>query len=187
VTDGTGGAISEKQARERNRMVKVADQVVQLAFENGLKVSESIAKSLLPTPTVLDMGSGKTIEQWESWTAAQKAKHKNGNGHGASLSIESLKIVETFSWGKYSEVIKRWETILGRPAPAPTRPDGKDGNHRLSPEFTEWMMGLEAGWITEVGINRTEQIKSCGNGVVPQQAMHALELLGINKILGGQA
>jgi hypothetical protein len=33
-------------------MVKVADQVAEVAFDNGLKVSESIANSLLPTPTV---------------------------------------------------------------------------------------------------------------------------------------
>jgi hypothetical protein len=52
VTDGTGGAISETQAIERGRMVKVADQVAELAFENNLKVSPSIAASLLPTPTV---------------------------------------------------------------------------------------------------------------------------------------
>lgn len=52
VTDSTGGAISETQARLRGRMVKVADQVAEVAFDNGLKVSESIANSLLPTPTV---------------------------------------------------------------------------------------------------------------------------------------
>jgi hypothetical protein len=52
VTDGTGGAISETQARQRGRMVKVADQVAELAFDNNLKVSPSIADSLLPTPTV---------------------------------------------------------------------------------------------------------------------------------------
>ena len=52
VTDGTGGAISETQAIERGRMVKVADQVAELAFDNGLKVSPSISASLLPTPTV---------------------------------------------------------------------------------------------------------------------------------------
>jgi len=33
-------------------MVKVADQVAELAFDNGLKVSPSISASLLPTPTV---------------------------------------------------------------------------------------------------------------------------------------
>lgn len=52
VVDSTGGAISETQARERGRMVKVADQVAELAFDNGLPVSDAIAASLLPTPTV---------------------------------------------------------------------------------------------------------------------------------------
>ena len=54
VTDSTGGAISEDQARERGRMVKTADQVAQLAAENGLKVSPAIAESLFPTPTTVD-------------------------------------------------------------------------------------------------------------------------------------
>jgi hypothetical protein len=52
VTDSTGGAISETQAREPGRMVKVADQVVELAFDNNLKVSPAIAASLLPTRAV---------------------------------------------------------------------------------------------------------------------------------------
>lgn len=41
--------------------------------------------SLLPTPTVVDMGWGRTPESWEDWRAAQRAKHGNGNGHGQSL------------------------------------------------------------------------------------------------------
>lgn len=40
---------------------------------------------LLPTPTVVDMGWGRTPESWEDWRAAQRAKHGNGNGHGQSL------------------------------------------------------------------------------------------------------
>ena len=40
---------------------------------------------LLPTPTVVDMGWGRTPEPWEDWRAAQRAKHGNGNGHGQSL------------------------------------------------------------------------------------------------------
>jgi len=38
------------------------------------------------------------------------------------------------------------------------------------------MMGLPDGWVTspDIGISRNEQLKACGNGVVPQQAMAAL-------------
>jgi DNA (cytosine-5)-methyltransferase 1 len=38
------------------------------------------------------------------------------------------------------------------------------------------MMGLPEGWVTDptIGISRNEQLKACGNGVVPQQAIAAL-------------
>jgi DNA (cytosine-5)-methyltransferase 1 len=72
--------------------------------------------------------------------------------------------------------------VLGQPAPLPTKPDGKDGAHRLSSAFTEWMMGLEPGWITDCGLSRNDELKACGNGVVPQQAALALRVLleGVN-------
>jgi len=46
---------------------------------------------LLPTPAVNDMGEGKTPEQWDAWTSRMRAKHGNGNGHGASLAIEAQR------------------------------------------------------------------------------------------------
>ena len=81
------------------------------------------------------------------------------------------------NWGRFEPAIRRWEEILGRPAPAPTKPDGKEGAHRLSSAFTEWMMGVPEGWITAVGLTRNEELKACGNGVVPQQAELALRRL----------
>ncbi len=88
----------------------------------------------------------------------------------------------SIDWGKYEPAIRRWEAILGRQSPPPTRPDGRDGAHRLSPEFTEWMMGLPEGWITSHGLSRVSELKLAGNGVVPQQAAVALATLleGIN-------
>lgn len=80
-------------------------------------------------------------------------------------------------WGKFEPAIRRWEAILGRPAPEPTKPDGRDGAHRLSPDFTEWMMGVPEGWITGADISRNDALKACGNGVVPQQALLALTYL----------
>ena len=80
---------------------------------------------------------------------------------------------EATNWGPYESAIRRWEAVLSRPAPAPTEPNAK-GNHRLNPAFTEWMMGVPEGWITDIPISRNEQLKACGNGVVPQQAAAAL-------------
>ena len=54
-------------------------------------ISRALAH-LLPTPTVVDMGNNKTPEQWEEWKAIQRAKHKNGNGHGASLTQEVISL-----------------------------------------------------------------------------------------------
>jgi len=50
--------------------------------------------------------------------------------------------------------------------------------NKLNPVFVEYMMGLPMGWVTNTGLSRTQQLKMLGNGVVPQQAYYALELLG---------
>ncbi|UKD55123.1 DNA cytosine methyltransferase [Amycolatopsis sp. FU40] len=83
-------------------------------------------------------------------------------------------------WAGYEPAIRRWEAVLGRPAPVPTVP-GARGGRVLNPELPEWMMGLPAGWITGVpGLSRAQQLKLAGNGVVWQQAVEAyLYLLGV--------
>ncbi len=48
---------------------------------------------------------------------------------------------------------------------------------KLNPKFVEYMMGLPKGWVTDLDIPRTQQLKMLGNGVVPQQAYFALEKL----------
>ncbi|MFL1903131.1 hypothetical protein ACJWDR_29100 [Streptomyces tauricus] len=47
------------------------------------------------------------------------------------------------------------------------------------------MMGLPAGHVTDVpGLTRTAQLKALGNGVVPQQAAAALQLLAARSLDG---
>jgi len=48
---------------------------------------------------------------------------------------------------------------------------------RLNVKFVEYMMGLPMGWVTDLNLSRANKLKMLGNGVVPQQAYHALELL----------
>ena len=210
----------------------------------GERGSEPDGLTLLPTPAVNDMGRGKTVEDWDAWTASMQAKHGNGNGHGKSLEIEAQRLLPTpkasdgpnggpgmrngrgvadalpgvvgqllptpratrggsstetsyalggevdyderpqgvvappvtTDFGPYAAAIRRWEQVLGRPAPSPTEP-GKDGRPRLSPAFVEFMMGLPDGWVCDTGIPRNAQLKALGNGVVPQQAALALSML----------
>ena len=54
----------------------------------------------------------------------------------------------------------------------PTLVEGK-----LNAKFVEYMMGLPSGWVTDLDLSRSQQLKMLGNGVVPQQAYYALELL----------
>lgn len=128
-------------------------------------VRETVVNDLLPTP-VASEGVKAPAQQ----SAETKAKT------GQVWLSNHAKDMET-SWGKFEPAIRRWEAVTGRKAPAPTKPDGKDGQHRLSSEFTEWMMGLDAGWVTGVGLSRNDELKACGNGVVPQQALLALSVL----------
>jgi DNA (cytosine-5)-methyltransferase 1 len=56
-------------------------------------------------------------------------------------------------------------------------PNPLDLNNKLSPKFVEYMMGLPAGWVTDLDISRSQQLKLLGNGVVPQQAYKAINQL----------
>lgn len=77
-------------------------------------------------------------------------------------------------WREYLPAITRWERLMGRPAPEPLMANGKH-RPRLAPPFVEWMMGLPAGWVTDVpGITRAEANRALGNGVVPQQGAVAI-------------
>ena len=87
------------------------------------------------------------------------------------------RAIDSTDWGKYEPAIRRWEAISGRAAPLPTKPDGKDGNIRLSSSFSEWMMGLPEDWVCSQGLSRNDELKLIGNGVVPQQAELALSIL----------
>jgi DNA (cytosine-5)-methyltransferase 1 len=49
---------------------------------------------------------------------------------------------------------------------------------KLNVKFVEYMMGLPEGWVTDMDLPRAQMLKILGNGVVPQQAYRALQLLG---------
>jgi DNA (cytosine-5)-methyltransferase 1 len=157
----------------------------------------NVAVDLMPTPTSRDYKDGTADHQrdgkiqtdtvaraifssGEIMLQTPQVDDAKNTGHNQSRRITLASQVwanhET-NWGKFEPAIRRWEAIIGRPAPEPTKPDGKEGNHRLSSKFTEWMMGLPDGWITGHDLKRNDELKLAGNGVVPQQAELALRLL----------
>lgn len=123
---------------------------------------------LIPTPSVADSTGGH---------------ERRGGARGDELLLKGMaKEGHLERWGQYAAAIQRWESLT-RPASAPTE-TGPKGNPRLSAAFSEWMMGLPAGWVTDVpGITRNEALKALGNGVVPQQCAAALRwLLTVNEV-----
>jgi len=97
-------------------------------------------------------------------------------GDGDRLTAHAHSGGEAVDWGQYTPAIRRWETVLARPAPYPTEP-GRGGRPRLAAVFVEWLMGLPNGWVTGIGISRAAQIRALGNGVVPAQAAAAVTVL----------
>jgi DNA (cytosine-5)-methyltransferase 1 len=150
-----------------HREIKTPEQIAELKKKSpgGYRNLREEVINYLPTPQTGDGLKGMT----------STPEHRIATGHQVMLSNHAPQLTNT--WGRFERAIRRWESVLGRPAPAPTKPDGKDGNHRLSSKFTEWMMGLPEGWITDAGLTRNEELKACGNGVVPQQAELALRML----------
>lgn len=99
-----------------------------------------------------------------------------GSRRQASAARQEPGTGSVARWGDYAPAIDRWQHVIGRPSPSPTIQ--RAGRDRLNPVFVEWMMGLPEGWVTGHGLSASQQLKMLGNGVVPQQAALALQLLG---------
>ncbi|WDH80178.1 hypothetical protein PTQ19_07040 [Microbacterium esteraromaticum] len=188
VGNATGGNAQRGGARGDERLLP------------GLAVDAAEGR-LLPTPTASEGEKGGPNQAYGSGgaTLSGTVPHlfptpRASRGGSATETMYGLGaervdderaqgqvVGDVTDWGPYAAAIRRWEAIIGRPAPAPVRFDGKGGKPRLNPELTEWMMGWPAGHVTnpDIGLTRAEQLKACGNGVVPQQAAAALrEMLG---------
>lgn len=122
--------------------------------------------ALLPTPLATD-----------GYKAAQnadvaRARLARGVPHMTDVALGLP------NFGRYAAAVQRWEQVSGQWAPSPTEPNPRTGRLRLSPRFSEWMMGLPEGWVTGIeGLSYAAQLKLIGNGVVPHQAALALRHL----------
>lgn len=132
---------------------------------------------MLPTPRSSDgphggpnqTGSGlqPAVRTLPTPKATNNENRQTAGQYGPNLG-EALRSENGARWGDYSAAVARWEAIHG-PAPEPT-----DAKGRLSPRFTEWMMGWPDGHT--IG-SRAQRLKQCGNGVVPHQAVAAYTFL----------
>ena len=141
-----GGPLHPDVAKERGQTLRLSGQLLALGGHLGRE------GRLFSTPDT-----------------APEAPNTGSNSHKAG------NVVGAMQWGEYEPAVRLWEALT-RPAPPPTFPDGRDGNHRLAAVFPEWMMGYPLGWVTDI-IGRNAAIKACGNGVCTPQAFAALNIL----------
>ena len=87
----------------------------------------------------------------------------------ARTNFERLSLPSEFE--RYRKAVTGWQETTGRRAPVPVK------GSRITAEWVEWMMGVEKGWVCDIAPNKTQALRLLANGVVPQQAKRALELL----------
>ena len=110
------------------------------------------------------------LERGRSSKPGQNIKHTNTDGERQPLG-EYRGAASRNTRKSQFEPSRVGEAIYTQDVP-PALDQGK-----LNVKFVEYMMGLPAGWVTDLDISRVQQLKILGNGVVPQQAYKALELL----------
>tara|TARA_R110002020_G_scaffold269651_5_gene484970 strand:- start:15 stop:935 length:921 start_codon:yes stop_codon:yes gene_type:complete len=119
---------------------------------------------------------GEAIRQAAEFGKCPSEIASIANAHGEGLQrqgkgheLESCTQEAEATWGRYEGAIRRWESIMGRPAPVPAI------DWKMNPEFIEWMMGFPKGWLTlnDFDISYSGALKCLGNAVVPLQAAYA--------------
>lgn len=131
-------------------------------------------------------GDPGTRASQEGHNRAVASDHRPGSARTRWLSEQERRVGDAVvadrghlrRWGRYADAIARWEHITGRAAPAPALLN-EDAGPRPSPHFVEWLMGLPVGWITDFAraLTDNQQLTALGNGVLPLQAMSAIQLM----------
>jgi DNA (cytosine-5)-methyltransferase 1 len=167
--------VSPEVAKAKGQTLRLTGQIIDLVAPGQLP-GKTKREKLLPT-TRASQGDARNSNVWY-----RKDRIMARNNLETAIA-ENVGVGpdgptgQELDWAEFQPAISRWESILGRPAPSPTIFDAEKNKHRLNSVFTEWMMGLDEGWISSLNLSRREQLKACGNGVVPQQAVFALSVL----------
>ena len=120
--------------------------------------------------------------------------HKEPRRADSSIHGQTSKVIDRPDWHEYgcscqtsdtndqhkphdrqmSKLGRRFTSRCQMPMQKPPNALAED---KLNSLFVEYMMGLPVGWVTDCDLSNAQTMKLLGNGVVPQQAYYALELL----------
>ena len=98
---------------------------------------------------------------------------EKSNGIKQGITSDS----QHFSWQHNRQVSELARRFTSRSKMSLQDPPHALVDGKVNANFVEYMMGLPVGWVTDLNLSRSQQLKILGNGVVPQQAYHALEIL----------
>jgi site-specific DNA-cytosine methylase len=171
TTVSSAGAWEVGAPHRRERIMIVA---ARRHFEvHRVSVIRQVAPAdLLPTPSVVDRAWGLTPEQRDDVKRRYREKHRNGNGHGETISSVLSRDLED----EEIRLIQTWETVTGVYAP----PTGQ------TCQFMHWMMGLRPRLPDALGLSVSAQRRLAGNAVVAPQARLMLQrgLTAVNDTRG---
>ena len=139
--------------------------------------SQSFASELGKITTDADSYArpqSRRIDRGIQQTGISEFDGSNRQKHGVSGEV-TTDADNTRGFGSMQGLSKRFNTPLQMCMQDLPNPLDQDG--RLNSKFVEYMMGLPSGWVTDSGLNRSQQLKILGNGVVPQQAYEAIHRL----------
>lgn len=134
-------------------------------------------KKLMPTPNTFDS------LDWREGEARLRALMRGDGRRHPSARTGNLREEIHYNFREFEPAIRHWERVCGRSAP-PAAVPSRSGRPQLNPRFSEWLMGLPDGWVTDpvLGLSRVEVLRMLGNGVVPWQAVFALSGLWGNLV-----
>ncbi len=108
----------------------------------------------------------QTQQPWDSSSTNKPFITYSENGSDGRL-LSRIQKIDT----KLGSSLDAIRSIYSQEIPPPL------DKGRLNVQFVEYMMGLPKGWVTDIDLPRSQKLKILGNGVVPQQAYRAIELL----------
>jgi len=164
--------------REKEKRIKTDRQTRNAEFEGNFKLDLKDQVGLWSTPSGQMFNDGESPESWQQRAKEMEEKHHNGNGAGMPLGVQASlwatpQATDT-PQGQGWDLTRLLRTCLNSSKPIPTEViksflqnllNGRRGKEslpkipkshrpRLNPHFTEWLMNLPRGWVTNGQVDR---------------------------------